>query len=67
MKIKFLREFGGRETKEIHYPPGMTIELEDEDVALNLIERGVCESAEPVDPAKPPEAVVYKHGKKVQR
>lgn len=42
MIVKFLHEFGGRETGEIHYPAEFEVELED-DVAENLVSRGICQ------------------------
>ena len=45
MKVRFNVEFGGRETKEIHYPPGFEVELDDE-IGSDLVNRGSCESLE---------------------
>ena len=59
MLVKFLREFGGRETKEIHYPAGFEVEL-DEDIAEDLVKRGICiegiPGPETVTPEPTPEA-----------
>jgi hypothetical protein len=40
MKVKFLKHFGGRETKERHYEPGEVARLDDE-LAEKLISRGI--------------------------
>lgn len=60
MLIKFLYEFGGRETKEIHYPAGFEVEL-DEDIAEDLVKRGICTEVisgpESVMPEPIPEAL----------
>jgi hypothetical protein len=56
MKVKFLREFGGRETKEIHYPKDFEVELDDE-VALDLSARGICEAEVIPEPAPAPPKV----------
>ena len=46
MKVKFIRDFGGRETGEIFYLAGQVANIEP----LDLIERGICEIVpEPVE------------------
>jgi hypothetical protein len=59
MKVKFKREFGGRETAEIHYPPGHEMEMSD-GLANDLARRGIVEildqpQAEPVHVPEIPE------------
>jgi len=67
MKVKFIRDFRGRETREIFYQAGNVADIEP----LDLIERGICEAViEPIkeEPAseikeKRPNAPATKKGK----
>ena len=67
MKIKFLREFGGRETGEIHYPEGFVLNLDDDEIALGLINRSICASDEPIPEPKPEPVVKAKPINKARR
>jgi hypothetical protein len=64
MKVKFLCNFGGRETREIHYPPGKIVDLPDE-IAEELVARGIVEMPnEQPQPVFEPEPVTPKRRRK---
>ena len=49
MKVKFLQDFQGRETKEIFYVKGQEVEL-DSDAAASLLRDGFVEPIEVREP-----------------
>ncbi len=57
MRVKFLRNFGGRETREVHYQAGQEAELSD-DVADVLAMRQIVTAVEvvPLVVVAPPKA-----------
>lgn len=44
MKVKFIRDFRGRETNEMYYQAGSIVDLDP----LDLIERGICVEVKPI-------------------
>jgi hypothetical protein len=63
MKIKFLIDFGGRETNEIHYVAGQIVE--DAGNLASLAERGIVEILDkPAPVIEVPEPPKKKAGKK---
>ena len=62
MKVKFLQDFQGRETKEIFYVKGQEVEL-DSDIAASLLRDGFVEPIEVREPVIEA-AQLTKRGKK---
>jgi hypothetical protein len=68
MIIEFLRAFGGRETREIHYTSGDVVDLDDE-IASDLIARCITKRVEelpafPVAEHLPPPVVITKRARR---
>jgi hypothetical protein len=52
MKVKFLQDFQGRETRNIFYPKGTEVEFETE-IALQLIQDKFAVDVSPIEVQQP--------------